>query len=571
MSTARRGAGAARLLVLVAVLVTFGPLVPHDFGGFDDDMNVARNPHLNPPTWVGVAHYWLAPEFDLYVPFTYTVWSAAAGVAWLDEPDALGRRLNPYVFHLLNVALHALAALVALEVLRRCVGGAWPACAGALVFALHPVQVEPVGWVAGMKDVLAGMLALVALWQYLRAGEATTRAGRATAWTLGTVAFVLAMLSKPVAVVVPAVALVLDWLVVGRPIRAAAVRALPWLALALPFVLLARRFQPAPFIAEAIPIHLRPLIATDALAFYLYKLVWPLHLGVDYGRTPQLAIARGWVWWTWVAPLAVGIVVWLLRRRVPVLCAAALVFVIALSPVLGMVPFDFQAYSTVADHYMYLAMLGPALAAAWAAARWPGVALPVVLLVSGALAARSSVQTRHWRDAVAIFSHAIDVNPRSWASHARLAEYWAERRDYDRAVDAGRRAARINPHAWPVHRMLGDHLAAAGRVEEAMKSYRAALSLAHDDVHANTNLANLYAGRKEYADAIRHYETALRRVPYSVIVHTNLASVMEEIGRFDEAAAHYRTALEINPGATDARSGLQRVERARAATQQTTR
>ena len=566
-----RGAAPARLLVLVAVLITFAPRVRHDFGGVDDDMNVARNPHLNPPAWRGVAHYWRTPAFDLYVPFTYTVWSAAARVAWLDEPDPLGRWLNPHVFHLLNVSLHALAALAAFEVLRRCVGGAaWPACAGALVFALHPVQVEPVGWVAGMKDVLAGMLALIALWQYLRAGEAATGLGRAISWTAGTVAFVLAMLSKPSAVIVPAVAFVLDWLVVGRTIRAAASRALPWLLLALPFMILARRFQPAPFIGDEIPLHLRPLVATDALAFYLYKLVWPLRLGVDYGRTPQAAIANGWVWWTWVAPLAGGVVAWRSRRRAPILSAAMLIFVAALAPVLGVVPFDFQAYSTVADHYLYLAMLGPALAAAWAAARWPRAGSAVVFVVAGALAFRSLAQARHWRDALAIFSHAIDVNPRSWVSHARLAEYWAERHDYARAADEGRRAARINPRAWSVHRTLGAHLAATGRADEAIEAYRAALALAPDDAHANTNLANLYASRKQYAEAIRHYETALRRVPYSVIVHTNLASVLEETGRLDEALAHYRKALEINPAATNALDGLRRVERAKS-TQPTTR
>jgi protein O-GlcNAc transferase len=117
--------------------------------------------------------------------------------------------------------------------------------------------------------------------------------------------------------------------------------------------------------------------------------------------------------------------------------------------------------------------------------------------------------------------------------------------------------------------MLGDHLAAAGRADDAIESYRAALARVPDDVHANTNLANLYASRMEYADAIRHYEAALRRAPYSVIVHTNLASVLEETGRLDAARVHYQTALEINPGAADARNGLQRVARAVAATRPT--
>jgi tetratricopeptide (TPR) repeat protein len=333
-----------------------------------------------------------------------------------------------------------------------------------------------------------------------------------------------------------------------------------------------RLAQPAPFIAEAIPLRFRPLIATDALAFYLYELVWPLRLGVDYGRTPQRAIERGWIWWTWVFPVVVGAGAWVARRTAPALAAAALVFLVALAPVLGIVPFDFQAYSTVADHYLYLAMLGPALAVAGLASRRPRAAWRTVALVVvvAALSIRSVAQARYWRDAVAIFEHAIDVNPTSWAAHSRLAEHWAERGDYARAIAHGRTAARLNPQAWPVHRMLGDHLARAGDVDGAINAYRAALAIRPDDAHANTNLANLLADRREYAGAIAHYEAALRSVPYSVVVHTNLGSVLEELGRHDEAASHYEKALAINPDAADARSGLLRARRALAATRPTT-
>jgi tetratricopeptide (TPR) repeat protein len=275
-----------------------------------------------------------------------------------------------------------------------------------------------------------------------------------------------------------------------------------------------------------------------------------------------------------VLPLAVVTSAWLARRAAPVLTAALLVSVIALAPVLGVVPFDFQAYSTVADHYLYLAMLGPALAVAWLASRRPSGArltTAFVVVVVALLSVRSVAQSRHWRDAVAIFSHAIDVNPRSWASHARLGEHVAERGDHPRAVAHFRRATEINPKAWPVYRMLGDHLAQAGDADGAIDAYRQCLELAPDDVHANTNLANLLADRRDYAGAIRYYETALRRVPYSVIVHTNLGSVLEETGLLDGALEHYRKALEVHPDAAAARAGVARVQRALASTQPTTK
>jgi tetratricopeptide (TPR) repeat protein len=549
----------ARLVIVTLVVAALWPLVRSEFGGMDDDINVSRNPHFNPPTLAGLRYVWTTPQYDLYVPVTYTAWWLVAQVAYHAEPDASGLQLNPYLFHLLNLILHALAALAAFEVIRRCVRETWPAAVGALVFALHPVQVESVGWIAGTKDVLAGMLALVALWRYLRTHELSTSvAKRRLAWVLGGVAFILAMLAKPGVVILPLIAFALDWLVLRVPVARAVVRAVPWLVLAIPCVIWTKWLQPAAFID--VPLWQRPFIATDALAFYLYKLVWPFKLGIHYGRTPQEAIARGWVWWTWIVPAAVAIAAVLARRAAPVLTAALAIFVIALLPVLGIVPFDFQLYSTVADHYLYLPMLGAALAGAWLASRRPrGVMIPIAWCIVMALGVLAHLQARHWRDAEAIFSRAQDVNPQSWLAHNQLANIYSGRGDYARAVEQAKVAAELNPHVGAVRITLGFNLAKLGRFDEAIDAYRAATDINPKDVVAHTNLANLYADRKQFDDAIRHYQAALAADSNSAIAHANLASVYEERARLDDARRHYRRALEIDPNYTDARRGLERL------------
>ena len=176
---------------------------------------------------------------------------------------------------------------------------------------------------------------------------------------------------SPSAVVVPLIAGVIDWLVNGRPARRVVVGVGPWLALAIPIIVVGRLVQPAHWI-DAPAVYLRPIVAADALAFYVRQIIAPVHLAIDYGRSPEWLLASWQRWVTWIVPAAVLGIALLLRKRFRLLLAAAGVFVAGVLPMLGLVPFDFQSYSTVSDHYLYVAMLGPALLAAGLIDRWNG-------------------------------------------------------------------------------------------------------------------------------------------------------------------------------------------------------
>src|SRR6202012_806581 len=130
----------------------------------------------------------------------------------------------------------------------------------------------------------------------------------------------------------------------------------PWAVLAVACAAVARLAPPAPHIATEVALWQRPLIAVDALAFYMGKLAWPASLAVDYGRRPAVVIRSHIYYLTWLAPAAVAALLWAFRRRAQVLVAASLVFLAGVAPVLGLVRFDSQDYSTVADHYLYLPM-----------------------------------------------------------------------------------------------------------------------------------------------------------------------------------------------------------------------
>ena len=157
----------ALVVVASAALLTFAPVLTNDFTWWDDHRTIHHNPLLNPPTWSGIAHYWRHPAMDLYVPVTYSVWGVTAMAATLSTPNEEGIWLNPALFHAVSLLVHMMAACLAFLVLRRLFDNSWAACGGALLFALHPVQTEPVAWASGLKDVLAGMFALAALHQYI--------------------------------------------------------------------------------------------------------------------------------------------------------------------------------------------------------------------------------------------------------------------------------------------------------------------------------------------------------------------------------------------------------------------
>ncbi len=545
-------APAALAILFLAIFVTYLPAFSCDFVSWDDYDTIARNPALHPPTPASIVDFWKRPQGDLYIPITYTLWALVA--------DITAPQTSPALFHALNIALHAVAASVAYLLLLEVIGASLPSLLGALLFALHPVQVEAVAWASGTKDVLYAMLALIALWQYLKfAREHDPRA-----FVLATLAFTLALLSKPTAIVVPLMAAALDCAVAKRPVRLICKSVGVWLLLAAPIVIVTKRVQAAQHAHELSRLWARPLVALDTLAFYLFKLIWPAKLTIDYGRTPEVAIKNGWLLWAWVAPIAVAAALFIWRRRVAVLVLAAVLFLAPLLPVLGFVPFDFQAYSTVGDHYLYLAMLGPALALAWLLERrrvrplsW---IIGVVLVV---LALRSSLQIRYWRDSQALFHHALDVNPRSFAAYNSLAAAAVDDGDLPTAVRLANRAIELKPEYAGSYLTLGDALRRQGDVAGAIRRYQQALVYEPKYAPALNNLGALLAEQGHLADAIRIAEEGVAADPSSLEGHLNLGQMYFQSGHWDLAKQQFGMVLRLDPSNTRARELLGELQKPR--------
>lgn len=550
-----RTVAARRAIVLAAAcLAVFGRSVGHGLLFWDDRAFIAENPLIAHPSPRGMIGLWTRPLLSLYAPLTYTLWAAVSAVAGV----------RPWAFHLTNVVLHWLAACAVGALLARLVGpgGGAAALAGALLFAVHPLQTEAVAWASETKDILAAVCSFVAMRQYLVFRER----GGGAAYLAAFAIFVCALLAKPSAIVVPALLVVVARAVEHRSWRDTVRGLVPWFVVAAAWAVLAARVQPA---AERLryptPPWLRPVVALDTLGFYLGKLIFPVGLAPDYGRTSAWLVSTGAWHLAWIPAAAVLVAAWVVRGRAPAITVAVALFAVALVPVLGFVPFDFQAYSNVADHYVYLAMLGPAagLALAYPAIPSIGRRLGVPLLI-GALGVLSFAQSARWRDDLALYGHTLSVNPASVMAINNTGQVLEERGLLEPALAEYRRALEVDPLDQGALNNVGNVLFKLGRYDDAIRHYTDVLRRAggRTDTVArmHNNLGAAYLKTARWDEAVAEFRQAIAIDPDYLEPYYNLGIVLMAFGRRAEAAEAFRRGLAIDPGHAGLRAQLAAAE-----------
>ena len=539
---------------LLLVGLTAGAYLPAMAGGFvwDDDDYVLDNPTLR--SFQGLEQIWLQPGTTRqYYPLVHTTY-------WL-EYRLWG--LDPTGYHVVNVLLHALSAVLVWRLLRLLqVPGAW---AAAALFALHPVHVESVAWITERKNTLSGLFYLGAAWAYLRC-----EAVRNPRWYWAALLlFAAALLSKTVTSTLPAALLLVLWWQ-GRPLdRARLVGLAPFFVLGVSMGLVTMWMEEHSVGAWGPAWDLSPvercLIAGRALWFYAAKLLLPLQLTFIYPRWEIDATAV----WQYLYPagfLGVAGLLWALRAhlgRGPL--TGLLFFAGTLAPALGFFNTYPMLYSFVADHFQYLASLGPIVLAAVGGSRLLAlvgrpavgpVALALVLAVCSLLTWR---QGRIYANLETLWRDTLAKNSDAWIAHNNLAGILEEDGQLDQAIRHYRRALLLQPGSAQIHLNLADAHQARGEFEAAVRHYRQTLKAAPDQVEAHLNLGNLLLGQKAVEEAIGHYRQALKAAPDLALAHSNLGAALAARGQDGQAIDHYRRALELKPGFAEAHNNLGRV------------
>jgi tetratricopeptide (TPR) repeat protein len=556
------------LLLALAVWLIYGQTRHHDFINYDDDDYVYNNPVVSQGlTARGVA--WA---------FTHVHavnWHPLTSVSHMLDCQLHG--LQPGGHHLTNVILHAATAIGLFFALRRLTGAPWHSAFAAALFALHPLRVESVAWIAERKDVLSGLFFVLTLWAYARFARhpsAQKRPFASADYWLALVWLALGLLSKPMLVTTPFVLLLLDFWPLNRwrssdppgagasAFKALAIEKLPFLILCIGgsvATLLAQKEGKAITSLDEFTLPVRIANSLVSYITYLKQMVYPAGLAVFYPH-PGRDLPR------WEAGLALLLLLGLTaaaifrRRKSPYFLMGWLWYLGMLVPVIGLIQVGSQAH---ADRYTYLPQIGIAIAFTWGIAEWskPWRHRPIVLgalaaLVLATLAFLAHTQTTHWKTRLALWHHTLACTTGNFIAHTTLANELSGQNKLDEAIRHYELALRVRPNFADTLNNLGATLIRQGKSDRAIEYLKRAVQIKPDDTQIHHNLGNACLKLSQFPEAAGHFQRALQLTPDFAEAHVNLGAALAAQGNLDEAIGHYRQALHLQPGITDAHFNL---------------
>ncbi|MCE9557007.1 MAG: tetratricopeptide repeat protein [Planctomycetes bacterium] len=560
MSENRKSLFVCGALAAITLLV-YWPVTGHRFVNWDDDRYVYDNAHVSTGlTWDNFVWSWGIHGPGQWHPMAWWSHQLDSSLFGADQHAA------PW-HHSTSLILHILATVALFAALKRLTGAIWPSALVAALFALHPLGVQSVAWIAERRNVLSGLFGALTIWFY--AGYA--RRSTLIQYVLVIVCFILGLMSKPSLVTLPCVLLLLDFWPLRRIDRLASrtravggepapPRSIGWLlvekgplfALAGLSVMLSYLcHQKAVMSLAQFPASSRLSVGALSYVVYLGHLVWPWNL------SPEYPLPKAFVTWEVAAALAAvlaitAVAVWQSFRR-PYLLVGWLWYVGTLFPLVG--PLKFGVPAWLWDHYTYLPLVGIYIAAAWSLKDLAGTsrqARAIVVSVAVVMVALCTVATRRqvgfWRDSLTLFDRAIAVDSAVPEIHNNLGLVLQEEQgQFDKAIEHYREALRLNPTNADAHYNWGNALRSNGRTDEAMRHYQEALRLKPDFAKAHNNWGSVLRNLRRYDEAVVQFQAAVQSDPELVEAQNNWGNALQSWGRAEEALPHYREAVRRQP------------------------
>ncbi len=555
----RRRAGLPDILaalgLLAIVLALYRPALDHGFVDYDDPEYVTQNPRVLAGLERASVRWGLGA-------FVAGNWHPLTLLSHMLDVELFG--LDPWGHHLSSVLLHGLCAALLFVVLRVATGARWPPFGAALLFAIHPLQVEPVVWVSQRKTVLAVACLLLSMLAYVGWPRRHWRRDLLVAVPLA-----LGLMAKPILVTAPLGYLLLDLWPLDRLRQPAAGRRflrlllekLPFFALAAVAALVTLRAQGAAIEAVAgRPALDRLANAIVGTATNLRRVVWPHDLAVLYPYRPELPLAE--LLLSALLLLALTTLAVQHWRRRPYLLFGWCWFLVHLAPTSGIVAVGNQA---TADRYLYLPLIGLATAVVWGGAELhaagrgrlagrsgviaaaPGaVALVITLCAASALGFATRRQIAPWHDTVTLFEHALAVTEGNFVAHQNLGVAYHTRGDRQRARQHLERALALRPDAVTALAAYGETRRAWGESAAAVELLRRAVALAPQDAVLRYSMAMALDDAGDAAGAIEQLRTAVEIEPMIARAHYGLGVLLEGRAESADAVAHYQRAAALD-------------------------
>ena len=543
--------GISVLLVGLTWLV-FGQTVRHEFVNFDDESYVYGNPVVSH----GLTARSISWAFGHVVSHN---WHPLTTISHMIDCQLFD--LHAAGHHFTNVLLHSVAAILLLVVLHQLTGALWRSAFVAAIFAIHPLHVESVAWIAERKDVLSALFFMLTLGAY----GWFVRRPTVARYVILSVFFALGLMSKPMLVTVPFVLLILDYWPLqrlrkeGTTILKLVVEKIPLLVLSIPVAVTTLVIQRHGINSiENISLPWRLANAAVSVMIYLRQLALPINLAPFYphlgNKFPLWQIALAITLFVTITAAVVA-----LGKKQPWYLSGWLWYLVMLIPVIGVIQVGTQAH---ADRYSYLPQIGLYMAVTWGIAdlsrlwrRRQIILSSTAVVAVGLLAWIASMQTSHWRDSEALWSHALEVTE-STLAHERLASALLDKKRLDEAIVQAQLAINLEPQDAGAQNDFGVALARKGQPDAALAHFWKAMEADPNLPRLQYNIANALAANGDPTQAKAYYQRQLQVDPNFAEAHNNLADLLLHEGRFEEATEHLKTALTLKPNYAEAHNNM---------------
>jgi len=542
------------LSLTLATAAVFWQVGTYDFVDCDDQVYIYENPNIQ----AGITLKAIKWAFTTgYVNF----WHPLTWLSHMLDWQLFGS--NPAGHHLVNLIFHIANTLLVFLVLKRMTGALWPSAFVAALFALHPLHVESVAWVAERKDVLSIFFWLLTMWAYIRYVKQSSVAN----YLLTLLVFALGLMAKPMLVTLPFVLLLLDYWPLARIPQGQEKkhtdtrfhRLYPLILEKIPFIVLSAVFSVIAFLAQrsggavspltAISIKLRICNALISYVEYIEKMIWPARLAMFYPH-PGSNISILYAVISAILLLAVTVFVLRLAEEHRYLITGWFWYLGTLVPVIGLIQVGSHA---MADRYSYITLTGLFIIIAWGLpellGKWPYRKIMLwasSLIVLFALAICTHLQLRYWRDTITLCQHALEVTENNHLAHFSMTRTLLEQGRIKEAIWHSSEAVRIKPDYVDAINGLGAALNRAGKIDEAISYYKRALEINPNFTKAHLNLAAAFMTKGRFAEAVTHYRIAEATIDIPGM-HSDFGCALVRLGRFKEAVTEYRKALSAMP------------------------
>ncbi len=547
-------------ILLFILLIVFVQV--RDFDFVWDDQELYLN-ETNFPEKFSIADYlkfWNPLSEKMYIPITYTFWTLAAD---LSQKEA-STRFNPSTYHTLNIIFHIINSFLVLIFLKKIINNEWSAFFGALLFGLHPLQSESVAWVSELRGVLAAFFALITFLLYIKYLKTKNEISKNKIrpnlyYYLAIITTLFSVLSKPSAIVLPLMLFIIDYFLFKGKFRLSLLKVLPFFLLVIPIMIRAKLAESNLPVDFGSPLWSRPFIFFDSLQFYLLKVILPIELVADYGRKPEFVLANTSYYLAWIIPLTIFVFLIIKIQKTKVYLASYFLFIAGFLALSGLVTFYFQDWSTVADRYLYLSMIGVSLAFSniLSMIKNDAIAKGIGIITIAIFSYLTHSQLSIWTNEFTLWDNNIRKYPdRSAHSYTGRGFQYLSKGDYQKALADFNKAIDLNPKYSRAYYNRGIVYYDNENYIKAIEDYSKAieLGLKHYDVFNNRGLAYSSVGKHNLA--IEDYTTALNLNPYQPDTYVNRGISFAQLGNLEPAISDFEKALSLNPNDDNAKENL---------------